>query len=260
MHDSAAPIAVFGFPYAGGNAYAYRPLEAHLAPAFSVQGIELPGRGRRVGEALVTSLESMADDAFAQVLPQIRQGRRYALLGHSMGAALAHLCLQRIAAAGLPLPALLCVSGYSAPEVITRKTRHLLPKQEFLEMLRELGGCPPEILRDQELVEYFEPILRADFQAVETWAPGAARPLPVDITVLHGRGDELSLAQAQGWKAHTTAGFKLHEFDGDHFFIQQHWAEIARLIKQRLELQVHGRANASAQVAESRGSAVRESV
>lgn len=199
--------------------------------------MELPGRGRRAGEALRYSLEDLADDAFAQLRENLDKGH-YALFGHSMGAALAYLCLLRIRSAGLPLPEALFLSGKAAPGVVQDKGRHRLPRPEFLEMLRAMGGCPPEILQHQELIDYFEPILRADFQAIETWRHRPEEPLPVPLVVLIGRDDEVTRDKAAAWSQVTSGEFRLHEFDGDHFFIQRHWEPIASLIGATLGLAV----------------------
>ena len=228
-NNLAPALNLYCLPYAGGNGYSYRPLEQHLPPHIRLAGIELPGRGRRAGEPLLHSLEALADDIFAQLRPHL--GRQpYALFGHSMGAALCFLCLQRIEAAGLPYPQTVFLSGKSAPSAHEKKARHLLPRDGFVDMLRDLGGCPPEILAEQELIDYFEPILRADFQAVETWNPVPRPPLPVPLVVLHGRDDEVTREQALAWAKETSAGFEFHEFDGAHFFIQQHWRQIASVV------------------------------
>jgi len=232
-----APVSLYCLPYAGGNAFSYRPLEACRPPGLTVSGIELPGRGRRSGEALRHSLEELADDAFAQLRGNLGTGR-YALFGHSMGAALAYLCLQRIRDAGLALPEALFLSGKAAPGVIQDKGRHRLPRPQFIEMLHNLGGCPPEILQHQELLDYFEPILRADFQAIETWRHRPAEPLPVPLVVLVGREDEVTRDHAAAWSRETSGEFQLHEFDGDHFFIHRHWTRIAALIAATLGLAV----------------------
>lgn len=202
-----------------------------------MSGVELPGRGRRAGEALCYSLEELADDAFAQLRENLGKGR-YALFGHSMGAALAYLCLLRIRRAGLPLPEALFLSGKAAPDVVQDKGRHRLPRPEFLEMLRAMGGCPPEILQHQELIDYFEPILRADFQAIETWRHLPEEPLQLPLVVMVGRDDEVTRNKAAAWSQVTCGEFRMHEFDGDHFFIQRHWERIAALIGATLGLAV----------------------
>lgn len=222
-------MTLYSLPYAGGNAYSYRPLEKYLPESIRLVGIELPGRGLRAGEPLQYSLEALADDVFAQLRPQLQAGS-YALFGHSMGATLSFLCLQRIVAAGLPAPVMVFLSGKRAPACAEEKRRHLLSREAFVDMLRELGGCPPEILAEVELIDYFEPILRADFQAVETWRPAPRQPVPVPLTLLHGQDDEFGRAEALAWSQETAAAFHFHEFAGAHFFIQQHWPEIARLM------------------------------
>ncbi|MBS1198356.1 MAG: Thioesterase [Proteobacteria bacterium] len=231
------PVSLYCFPYAGGNAWSYRPLAACCPPALTVTGIELPGRGRRSREALCTSLEALADDCFAQLRPALVTGR-YALFGHSMGALLAYLCTLRIRQAGLPLPEALILCGQAAPGLRQKTTRHLLPRSEFIQMLHTLGGCPPKILQDDDLLDYFEPILRADFQAIETWQPNQQEEaLPVSMLVLRGTDEDLPIENAMAWSRLTTGSFECRSLDGDHFFIQRHWPAIATLIVNKLGIQ-----------------------
>lgn len=228
--DAQQSLTVFCLPYAGGNAHAYRPLEKCLPASFRLVGIELPGRGRRVREPLCRSLETLADDAFTYLRPHLPESR-YALFGHSMGAYLAFLCLQRISAADLPLPAVVFLSGARPPAYPgPAKDRYLLPRAAFIDVLRTLGGCPPEVLAEKTLIEYFEPILRADFEAVETWRMAVAKPLPVPLVVFHGKNDSFSPAEARGWARESTLTCCVHEFPGGHFFMQRHWPQIARIM------------------------------
>lgn len=224
---------LFCIPYAGGNAWSYRALERSLAPGIKLEGLELPGRGRRGPEPLCASLEELADDVFQQVRQRAVAGR-YALYGHSMGALLALLAAHRIRAAGLAQPEALFLSGSDAPASRQVRQRHLLPPHQFVAMLRELGGCPPQILQDQEMLQYFEPILRADFKAVETWERRDQAPLDLPLVVMVGRDDDTTVADAALWASETTASCRVHEFSGDHFFILRHWDEIAATIQRQL--------------------------
>jgi surfactin synthase thioesterase subunit len=226
------PINLFCVPYAGGNMWAYRALELALpkhGPQVNVIGLELPGRGRRANEPLVLSLEDLADDVFRQVRDRA-QGGAYALLGHSMGALLVLLAARRLRKAGLPPPEALFVSGAEAPSAQVERRRHLLPPQGFLDMLREMGGCPPEVLADRELLAFFVPVLRADFQAVETWRHVPEPPLATPITMMMGVHDEVTEDAARAWSAETAGAFRLEKFPGDHFFVLQHWTAIGGLV------------------------------
>ena len=235
MPDAAAPLVLYCLPYAGGNAWSYRPLAGSAPPGLVVRGVDLPGHGRRAREPLCTSLEALADDVYAQLRAGIVD-RRYALFGHSMGATLAYLCALRIRRDALPLPQALFLSGAAAPDAreACDLRRHLLPSREFLAMLTALGGVPPEIVQHQELVDYFEPLLRADFAAIENWRPLASPPLPVLFVVLRGRDDTVSAEQAAAWSYASSAGCAVYEFDGDHFFVNSQCSAIAARIEATL--------------------------
>lgn len=224
---------LFCIPYAGGNAWSYRALERFVSPGITLEGLELPGRGRRGLEPLCASLDDLAGDVFEQIKARGLNGR-YAIYGHSMGALLAFLAAQRLRDAGLPQPDALFLSGSAAPAALPERARHLLPPAEFVAMLRELGGCPPQVLEEAELLEFFTPILRSDFKAVETWRSAATKPLGVPFVVMAGDTDETTPAEVAAWAAETTAPFQLIEFSGDHFFILRHWEAIGSAIRRQL--------------------------
>jgi len=198
-----------------------------------MEGLELPGRGRRGAEPLCASLEDLADDVFRQI-QQRATATPYALYGHSMGALLAFLAAHRIRAAGSARPQALFLSGSSAPAARELRRRHLLPPAEFKTMLRELGGCPPQVLDDPELLDFFEPILRADFKAVETWQRQDQPPLDIPFVVMSGLEDDSDAGDTGGWASETTAECRQLEFSGDHFFILRHWDQIGATIQHQL--------------------------
>ncbi len=204
-----------------------------MSPGITLEGLELPGRGRRGLEPLCPSLEDLAEDVFRQIQSRAVPGC-YAIYGHSMGALLAYLTAHRIRRAGLPPPESLFVSGSSAPAALPARDRHRLPPTEFVAMLRELGGCPPQILEDAEMLDFFEPILRSDFKAVETWQYRQAAPLDLPLIVMAGDQDETTVADASGWTTETTGPCRVIEFSGDHFFILRHWEAIGTTIHRQL--------------------------
>ena len=224
---SRESVMLYCLPHAGGNSFFYRSF-VPLCPAhIQVCPLELPGRGRRSREPLRRSMAALVDDLLPQI---VVNGGPYALLGHSMGALLACLLAQRAEVAGARRPQAVFLSGAAAPLVKQPLARHRLPKAAFFEMLRELGGCPPEVLAEPALLDYFEPILRADFEAVETWPLDSFSPLPVPFVVLNGNRDAIAEHELQAWKSFTSAGLSRHDFDGGHFFIQEHWARIAAIV------------------------------
>ncbi|HKX29143.1 MAG TPA: alpha/beta fold hydrolase [Blastocatellia bacterium] len=228
-------VNLFCFPFAGGNAHSYQELAAHLPESIRMVPVELPGRGRRADERLRKNLMELVDD----LLPQVsdRGPEPYALFGHSMGASLAHELTRRLTdrrAGGIAPPVHLFVSGRQAPIVPPKHRRWDLPRSEFLNMLRRLGGCPPELLEDDELMEFFEPILRADFEAVESHVAGPAAPFETPITVLIGDRDEVTPEEADHWQQETTHPITVSRLTGGHFFLFDHWARVAALITSKI--------------------------
>ncbi len=169
----------------------------------------------------------LVDILFAEWRPQLIVP--YALYGHSMGALVAFEFAHRAVIAGFP-PAMLIVSGRAAPSVPERRQRYCLPSPQFRTMLRDLGGFPPGVLESEDLMDFFEPILRADFEVIETHACISRPKLDVPITVAIGDHDDATVETARLWELETTRGTQLTVFRGDHFFIQQHSGAMAQLI------------------------------
>jgi surfactin synthase thioesterase subunit len=223
---------LFCFPFAGGGALAYRDLEPAVS-SVPMCTVELPGRGRRFGEPLLADLDAMVEDLLQQIADRLQSP--YALYGHSMGGLLAYLAARRAVERSLPPPQVLCVSGAKGPVAVSGERRHLLPRREFFEMLRELGGCPDEILADAELMELYEPILRADFAAIAGYRHRETPPLDLPIVVLTGTHDSVREEDALQWQRETTRPIRHQRFAGGHFFIFSHRSEIRLLLAEYLD-------------------------
>jgi len=75
----------------------------HLPEFINLKPIELPGRGKRIKEPLLTNLDLMTEDVL-RTLQDDGLIQPYAIFGHSMGAYLGYLVTQRLTQANLPLP------------------------------------------------------------------------------------------------------------------------------------------------------------
>lgn len=231
--NNMSDIHLFCLPFAGGSYYAYRNFERYLSKGIRPVLLDLPGHGRRMKEALLTDLHKMADDMFVQIERELREP--YAIYGHSMGAALAYLLARKTAARKMPEPLHLFVSGRQSPSVGSKeKDAYLLPKQEFIRRLEAYGGIPKEILAEKELLDFFEPIIRADFQAIGTYIHHDTQPLNIPITVMIGLADKTTYQEALKWQEVTRKKITVRQFPGGHFFIFEHTADICRIISQTI--------------------------
>ena len=128
--------------------------------------------------------------------------------------------------------ACLIVASVSAPHLaISEAATHDLPGEDFVACLRTLGATPPEILDDAEARALFLPIIRADFQAVQTYQLVEGRPLECPIVALVGDHDPLvPVEHVCAWARHTTRTCPTHVVPGDHFLVQRNAADCMRVV------------------------------
>lgn len=226
---------LFCLPFAGGSSYSYRELQRYTDDSMRIVALDLPGRGRRFSEPLLTSVHDMVDDVFGQI--RDRLDGAYAIYGHSLGACMGYLLVKRIIRERCPLPLHLFVSGRGGPSVRGKeKGRYLLPRTEFIEVLKRFEGTTREVLENQEMMDLFEPVLRADFQALDTYAYEECEPFDVPITVMRGSDEHVGREEALRWQDGTTKKIYLLEFRGGHFFIFRHAPEICRMLSRVMSL------------------------
>ena len=225
---------LFCIPFAGGSSYSYKGLYDMLPSSVRAVTFELPGRGLRFSEPLLTDAGSLVEDLYRQLQDELQEP--YALYGHSLGSLLAFLLARRVEVIGLRRPSYLFLSGCEAPSVIPREIRHLLPKAAFREVVQKFGGCAPGVLESEELMEIFEPILRADFKAYETYVHESGVRIDVPIAAMIGEEEPLEREDVMKWQEETARGITLEIFPGDHFFIYSHWNAIAGLISRCLSM------------------------
>jgi medium-chain acyl-[acyl-carrier-protein] hydrolase len=235
LNRPATPrMRVLCLPYAGGGIATYRAWPQGLSADIEVRAAQLAGRGSRLREPRVSHLTPLLDDLDRAIASLLHLP--FALFGHSLGALLAFELTRRLQRQGRPLPVHLFVSGREAPQCESiRPPIHHLPEEDFRSALRDMGGMPPEILDNAELMALVSPVIRADFTAVETWPYVAGPPLDVPLTAFVGDVDrEYTLEQAEAWRVHTTRAFTCHVLPGDHFFIHTQRDRLLDLVARAL--------------------------
>lgn len=231
----SARVRLFCLPYAGSGASIYRDWPETLAPVIEVWPVHLPGRERRISEPPLTSIKAIASHATSGLAPLLDEP--YAFFGHSMGALISFEITRALRRAGHSMPRALLVSGYGGPHCEDlRPPIHHLPDHEFKEAIQVLNGTPPDVIANAELMDILLPLLRADFQAVETYDYTEEPPLDLPIRVYCGRDDhETPAEQLVEWDRHTTTESRVTLFDGDHFYLRQSGAAIRAQVHKDLQ-------------------------
>lgn len=233
-------VKLFCFAYAGGSASFFKNWAGQAAAGIEIIPVELPGRGSRYGERLCRSLDELMDDVFRQVIKNM-DGRssEYVLFGHSMGTLVICELIQRLQQrTDIPEPLHVFFSGRYPPHNKPFNQLHNLPTDEFKRCIAELGGTPGELLDDREIFEIFEPILRADYQVLETYEyKQPEEKWNFSISVFYGSKDrEIQEYDYSEWRHYTNESCTFYEFDGDHFFIHSHWVQMIDRMNQQISL------------------------
>jgi len=221
------------FSYAGGTAGFFERWNNYTRSTMQIIPIELPGRGLRFTEELCDNMSELVDILYDLIVDEIAEDD-YMFYGHSMGAWVAYYLTVKIAKENRRLPQYLFLSGKEAPYLNKEKNNyHKLPDREFLNKIYELGGTPEELLSNQELQDIFIPIIRNDYQLIETCdTTSSMQKLDAKIVIFHGLEDDLYEEDLDGWQSYTNRKIEKHYFSGGHFFIHKEGRQIVYLIEQ----------------------------
>lgn len=218
---------LFLLHFAGGNSYSFQFMRPQLSD-FEVIVLELPGRGRRFRENLLTDFNAAALDIYEQMTARLNSSP-FLIYGHSMGAYLALRICNLLESNG-KFPECIIVSGNAGPGINNKKQLHLMENKMFIEEVQKLGGVPDDFSENEELLDLFEPILRADFKIAECnqleLEPAVRAPL---FAVMGSMEEEVE--QIENWARFTRSQFQYEILEGDHFFIHKHPKRMAEIIK-----------------------------
>jgi medium-chain acyl-[acyl-carrier-protein] hydrolase len=212
-------IVLHCFPHAGGGVSTYRGWQESLPLDVQVRAFQLPGREERFDEPRLESFDAVMREVRSRLIPSLTG--RYALFGHSLGAIVAFEVAREARRRGQALPVRLFVSGMQAPQTLKleRPFVHELPDPELVDMLETLG-MPEEFRQDRELQSLFLPLLRSDFRIASTYQFTSEPPLACPISAWGGSEDPWAKAgPIDGWRAQTTADFRLRIVPGTHSFV-----------------------------------------
>lgn len=230
-------LRLFCFPYAGGTTYTYNSWDSLLPQEIEVCPVELPGRAGRMREPAARSIRSLVQSMASALLPWM--DRPFAFYGHSMGALISfELACELRRRSNQLQPVHMFVSSCLAPHSPRRgeKITYNLPEPEFIEELRGFNGIPREVLdHSEELMQLTMPLLRADFEACQTYQYIAEPRLECPLTVVGGLLDKgLNQTDLEEWREQTTSACTVRMVSGDHLFINTSQTWILRLLAEEL--------------------------
>ena len=212
-------LRLFCFPYAGGSAQIFSEWSDKLPSSVDLFAIQAPGRGRRFSEQPIGCLKSKMQILHKEILPYTDVP--YMFIGHSNGALLAYELARELQKSGNCNLKHIVISAKRAPHLPSIKEPiHDLEQTQFIAKLKEYDFTPDEVLENDELMELFSPMLRADFSLSETHSFDKDTPLESDVSLFWGNQDEdVPLNDILAWKDLIKGRTNTVEFYDGHFFI-----------------------------------------
>ncbi|HEX6501148.1 MAG TPA: thioesterase domain-containing protein [Micromonosporaceae bacterium] len=222
-------IRLLCFHHAGGSASMYRMWPRLLPWFIEPVAVQLPGRADRYDEPPFETMGPLVDELVEVVKPLLDQP--FACYGASMGARVAWALTHALRERGMPLPRVLYVASNTAPKDDDGGKQWDVPEDRLVAYLHDMGGTPPEILADPELLADLLPTLRADLAVLRTHRFRPATPLDVRIRAFAGTEDPTAPPDTMtGWRDETRARFDLDPVPGGHFFDADGERQVIRTI------------------------------
>lgn len=216
-------LHLYCLPHSGASAMIYARWRRLLPSWLEVRPLELPGRGRRIGEPPMTDLPALAARLAGELVRDTATGSDapYALFGHSLGGLVAFEMAHELRRLGARPPRMLFASAAAAPSRRDDgRWAEPLDDAGLIAEMRRLSGTPEEVFGERDLLEMTLPVLRADFLMVGRYEHRRRPPLDCPIAAFGGRHDDVPEEALLAWREETLGSFSLTMLDGDHFFIR----------------------------------------
>ncbi|WP_374964208.1 thioesterase II family protein [Lysinibacillus sp. RS5] len=226
---NSGKVRIFCFPWAGGGASFYKEYFSNIHHEIEICPVQLPGRENRYGENFYENMESLCED-FLEEMGAILEEKPYIFWGHSMGGIISYYLVQMIAKRGGNLPIHLFLSASAPP-----KKKVMQNKRSINQLLRE-NGTQEEIIKNQELLDIYLPILLADLKLLESININHLnRELAVPTTIFGGKNDSmLPTEELIDWRNFVKEVRDILVYSGGHMYIRNNREQLLRDIEEIL--------------------------
>lgn len=227
---------LFCFTYAGGNASFFDGIEKDL-PEFDLVKLEYSGHGTRHREPYYQNFDELADD-MERALKERYAGGDYALFGYSMGAITLAEVLKRILSdPSIQDPSHLFLAAHEphSKGELTGFTDDELDEWVMDRTIR-FGAVPEKLVSNKSFWRMYIPIYRADYSIIGKYSfEDLSLRTTIQATIFYSETDT-PRSEMELWKKYFIGKCEFFQYEGTHFFIQNHHAEMADVIKNTWEI------------------------
>jgi surfactin synthase thioesterase subunit len=226
---------LFCFPYAGGTASFFQPLQKELAGKIKVLPMEYAGHGVRQKETLLTQADAFLRDVYQQIC-ELQAGSDYSLFGYSMGCLVAMELLRFLERENCKLPKQVILSAHAIGHSKLNGMQIDMTDEWVMQRTISFGGIPEKLKSNRSYWRVYIPIYRADYQLIQQMdriPKDFQTTLP--MTLLYGK-DDIPLKELEEWKHIFQGRMRMQAFEGEHFFAEGQWENVAKEITEILDI------------------------
>ena len=224
---------LFCFTFAGGTAGFFNEIAGEM-PGIETVGLEYQGHGTRRKELIYNSFNELADDMFVQ-LRQYYIGGKYGLFGYSMGSISVVEILFRIIESGMKTPSCVFIAAHEphTKSELLNYTDDVLDEWVKERTIR-FGAVPEKLLDNSVFWRTYLPLYRADYTIIGKYEFEKLK-LCTDVpAVIFYSETDTPRKDMELWKKYFIGKCELFRFEGQHFFIREHYRKMAEIITKRL--------------------------
>ncbi len=225
--------------YAGGTAAFYNQFDPYFDSSIEIIKLEYAGHGARHKEPFYKDFFELADDMYMWIKELKCPSQEYALIGYSMGSiSLVEVLNLIIERKEIPLPKYVFLAAH---EPIPKKELSGFTESALDDFVKDrtikFGGIPQKLMNNKSFWRMYLPIYRNDYSILEKYNfDSISLRTEIPVVVFYSPTDT-NIKEMLLWKKYFVGETEFLEYEGNHFFIQNHCKEICRIINEKLQME-----------------------
>ncbi|MFM1629322.1 thioesterase II family protein [Streptococcus mutans] len=237
--ESKCPIQIIMFPYLGGSGTSVMSLANEICAKIPVDIRVVFSPGHVESDyALCDNSVQLIDLYYKNLITILKKDS--ILFGHSMGGTIAYFLAKKIAEKNPELtPKKLIFSAAAAPDHMKNKRLSDKENEIIFKEIKRIGTMPEELTDNQELVDYFASILRADYKILEEISEIEVQKIDIPTFFIMCHKDSLTSCQTiLKWKDYLDSkiSFYMMPADAGHMYLKKYKEAVADKIVSFLDL------------------------
>ena len=225
---------LFILPYAGGSIAAFKKLVNCIDESIETITVEYAGRGSRFNEPFAKTIWELLDDACEYILERRNPNSSCSLMGYSMGSILAYEMLARNKVPGKVSHLFIAAEISPVERSLSLEKVSTISNDYILDRARKLGGLDETLIDNKRFKDiYIQPLISDYKLFYEYRFKNFSERIKLDTTFFFSERDTAK-QEIERWEELLVGKFDYHEFGDNHFFINQYYQPMAKIINDHL--------------------------